>query len=121
MKCSNCDYSVKKDAIYCPNCGVKVTETNDVTKKTTKKNEEKEETVEVVENKDSGAAFAWGILGFFIPLVGLILFLVWREERPKDSKGAGIGALVRVILNLIAIFFLMFFIFLGFTSYQVYY
>jgi thiol:disulfide interchange protein len=36
----------------------------------------------------------WGLLGCCIPLVGLILFLVWRNEKPADAKTAGIGALI---------------------------
>ena len=33
---------------------------------------------------------------FCIPLVGLILFLVWRDNKPKNAKAAGIGALISV-------------------------
>ncbi|KAA8825704.1 hypothetical protein EMO91_12070 [Bifidobacterium myosotis] len=39
------------------------------------------------------------MLGFFIPLVGLILFLVWKNEKPLSAKKAGMGALVSVILT----------------------
>ena len=28
--------------------------------------------------------------------VGLILFLVWRDNKPKNAKAAGIGALISV-------------------------
>jgi uncharacterized membrane protein len=35
----------------------------------------------------------WGLLGFFIPPAGLILFLVWRQERPNDGHHALMGAL----------------------------
>lgn len=50
---------------------------------------------------DSGS-FGWAVLGFFIPLVGLILFIVWKQTKPKCAKMAGIGALVGVILAIIA-------------------
>ena len=49
--------------------------------------------------QESGAG--WGVLGFFFPVVGLILFLVWKDDHPARSKGAGIGALVSVILNVV--------------------
>ena len=39
-----------------------------------------------------------GLLGCCIPIVGLVLFLVWRDTKPKTSKAAGIGALVSVIV-----------------------
>lgn len=47
---------------------------------------------------DSGS-LGWAVLGFFIPLVGLILFLVWKDTKPLSAKKAGIGALVSVIVG----------------------
>ena len=44
---------------------------------------------------DNGG-FGWGLLGCCIPVVGLILFLVWKDTKPKTSRAAGIGALVSV-------------------------
>ena len=41
------------------------------------------------------------MLGFFIPIVGLILYLVWKDEKPKSAKRAGQGALVSVIIYVI--------------------
>ena len=40
--------------------------------------------------------FLWGLLGCRIPIVGLVLFLVWKDQKPKTAKAAGIGALVCV-------------------------
>ncbi len=50
--------------------------------------------------QDSGSA-GWGVLGFFFPLVGLILFLVWKDTKPRCAKSAGIGALVGVIVSVV--------------------
>lgn len=58
------------------------------------------------QSNDTGN-FGWAVLGFFIPLVGLILYIVWQKERPKDAKFAGIGALVGFVLGIIANIFLM--------------
>ena len=44
---------------------------------------------------DSGN-IGWGVLGCCIPLAGLILFLVWKDQKPKTAKMAGIGALISV-------------------------
>lgn len=45
--------------------------------------------------KESGSA-GWGVLGFFFPLVGFILWLVWRDDHPARSRSAGIGCLVGI-------------------------
>ena len=49
---------------------------------------------------DSGS-IGWGVLGCCIPLAGLILFLVWKDQKPKTAKAAGIGALVSVIIGVV--------------------
>ena len=54
-----------------------------------------------MESNDNGG-FLWGLLGCCIPVVGLILFLVWKYQKPKTAKAAGIGALVSVILGVVS-------------------
>ena len=46
-------------------------------------------------------SFGWAILGFFIPIVGWILYFSWKNTKPGDAKMAGIGGTVGFILNLI--------------------
>ena len=83
--CGNCGSELKNDK--CPKCDkVEV-------KKETKK----------VETKSEGSSFGWALLGFFVPMAGLILFLVFLNSKKNISKGAGIGALVRVGLAIITI------------------
>jgi hypothetical protein len=49
--------------------------------------------------------FGWGLLGFFIPLVGFILWAVWANDNEKAQSGkvAGLAAVVSVLLSIIAI------------------
>ncbi|MDR1266102.1 MAG: hypothetical protein LBK42_11230 [Propionibacteriaceae bacterium] len=47
---------------------------------------------------DSGS-FGWAVLGFFIPLAGLILWLVWQRERPLDSRQARNGFIAGLIVE----------------------
>lgn len=49
---------------------------------------------------DTGS-FGWAVLGFFFPIVGLILFLIWKTEKPVSAKQAGMGALVSVIISVV--------------------
>ncbi len=55
---------------------------------------------------DNGG-FGWGLLGFCIPIVGLILYLVWKGDKPKTAKAAGMGALISVIIGVV-LYVLMF-------------
>lgn len=49
---------------------------------------------------DTGS-FGWAVLGFFFPIVGLILFLIWKTEKPVSAKQAGMGALASVISTVV--------------------
>ena len=50
--------------------------------------------------RDSGS-IGWGILGFFFPLIGLILFIAWHRSKPNSAKSAGLGALLSVIVHFV--------------------
>lgn len=85
MFCRNCGKEIDDKAYVCPHCGVL---TNQAAAKPSV--------------NDSGSAL-WGVLGFFVPIVGLILFLIWKDERPKTAKAAGIGALITVLLGVVLV------------------
>lgn len=89
--CKKCGAEIDDQATVCPKCGVP-----------------QQTKPEVVDN----GGFLWGLLGCCIPLVGLILFLVWKDTKPRTSKAAGIGALVSVIVYVV-FYVLMFVIGLG--------
>ncbi len=46
-------------------------------------------------------SFGFALLGFFIPVAGLVLYLVWKDTMPRKAKSAGKGALTSVILTVI--------------------
>ena len=51
------------------------------------------------ENEQASAG--WGVLGFFFPFVGLILYIAWYDKHRKRAKIAGKGALIGFIVNLV--------------------
>jgi len=57
------------------------------------------------EQRDDSDAVGWGFLGFFFPIVGFILWLVWKNDYPKRSRASGIGCLVSVVLGVVAVLF----------------
>ena len=62
-------------------------------------------------NVEDKGGFLWGLLGCCVPIAGLILFLVWKDTKPKTAKAAGIGALVSVILAVV--YYIIVFVILG--------
>lgn len=43
----------------------------------------------------------FNILSFFFPLIGLVLYVIWKDEHPVKAKGCGKAALASVIVNAI--------------------
>lgn len=83
MYCKNCGRTVDDTSSYCNNCGARIVN---------KPNAD-------VSEDNSNLGFA--ILGFFIPIVGLILFLIYEEKKPKRAKSAVKGALIGFITEIV--------------------
>ncbi|MBR2558928.1 MAG: hypothetical protein IKE37_00670 [Firmicutes bacterium] len=66
-------------------------------------------------NLEDAPSTGFGILSFFFPLVGLILYLVWKDQTPLNAKSAGKGALIGVITGVVltVLFVVVFGLFLG--------
>lgn len=56
-----------------------------------------------VQSAKEGGTVGWGILGFFLPIVGFILWLIWKDEHPARAKSAGIGCLVSICLGVVGV------------------
>lgn len=98
--CAKCGSEVSQFAAQCPDCGAPQNNMQNGNNNQYQRNMQ----------PDNGG-FLWGLLGFCIPVVGLILFLVWNNERPKTAKAAGIGAIVSVIATvLFYIVYIVFFV-----------
>ena len=86
MYCSNCGNKINDNERYCPYCGVEQNSTSNVS----------------TSNDDTGS-IGWGVLGFFIPLVGIILYCVWRNEKPLNAKVSLKGAIISIIAYVVLI------------------
>ena len=70
--CTKCGKEILDEAVICPHCGCKAAD-NSI---------------------DDAPSKGFAILGFFIPLVGLILYLMYKDKEPLKAKSAGKGALI---------------------------
>ncbi len=75
-----------------------------VFRKDSSANKLKDDLKEVVETgKSDGAAIGFAIASFFIPILGFILFFVWRKEKPKRAKliiwAAAAGFFIFLVLS----------------------
>ena len=88
MYCRYCGKQIEEDARFCPYCG-------------SAQQEERQAPPPQQRYVDPNDAPSGGfaVLGFFFPVVGLILFLVWQDTVPQRAKSCGKGALTAVIVS----------------------
>ena len=80
MYCQNCGEQIDDKAVVCPKCGMPV----------------RKITV-LYDAPNTGFA----ALGFFFPLAGLILYLVWEDDMPLRAYSVGKGALIGLAVSII--------------------
>ena len=97
MYCRYCGKQIEEDARFCPYCG-------------SAQQEERQAPPPQQRYVDPNDAPSGGfaVLGFFFPLIGLILYLVWKNELPLRARSCGKGALIGVIVQ--AVGFLLSFV-----------
>lgn len=62
---------------FCPSCGMPTAPT----------------AINRIATVNDSGSFGWAILGFLIPVLGFILYLVWKRARPNSARRAANGAL----------------------------
>ncbi len=82
MYCKNCGQQIDEKTTYCPYCGTNTSIGNSAAL-----------------NDAPNIGFA--IIGFIIPIVGLILYLVYESKQPRKAKSAGKGALIGFITKVV--------------------
>jgi len=82
--CRNCGKEIDENAFVCPNCGVLVNE--------------KKCSGFIKEDK---GGFGWGLLGFLVPVIGLFLYLIWKDDKPLTAKAIGLGAIIALVTGIV--------------------
>ncbi len=80
--CSKCGKEINNDAVVCVHCGCSASNLN---------------------TPQDNPSFLWSLLGFWQPLIGLILFAVWNTDKPLTAKCCLKGAIVSFILSFVVI------------------
>ena len=83
--CRYCGGGLDDKASLCVHCGKFV--------------EEKASQTNISKSDESSLAFS--LLGFFLPIVGFILYAVFCSDSPKKAKSALNGALVGVVVSVV--------------------
>lgn len=92
--CKSCGGEVNSAQDFCPNCGASL--------KSQDNQQPQPQQYQQQNNVEDTGGFGWGFLGFCIPIAGLILYIIWRQEKPLTAKAALTGAIIGFVLNVIS-------------------
>lgn len=85
MYCSRCGREIDDKALTCPYCGTKTM--NNLNTFIT----------------NDQPSFGYAFISFIIPIVGFILYLIYRDERPKRAKSALKGAAAGIVVYILVV------------------
>jgi len=88
--CTNCGGKLEEQFNICPYCGMQQG-VYPYMQSYQQPSSVQEEKVEI----------GFVILGFLIPIAGLILFAVWSKEKPKTAKATGIAGILGFIFGIV--------------------
>lgn len=72
LHCPNCGCEFDSEERACPHCGTVLP-----------------------------VSFGWTILGFCLPIIGLILYVLWKETKPQTCSRIIKGVIAYVIVSII--------------------
>lgn len=103
-KCPNCDADIDNGRTVCPFCGSKIGIDDSVNDKQYKQDaiytQNTQQQYQSRQVNDTGSVGYW-LIGFFVPIIGIILYFVWRYEQPNNAKRCLWGALVSIIVSFV--------------------
>ena len=99
MYCYNCGKEVQ-DVNFCPCCGVALNHQNTQTVSGYQPLNQQyhDETY-----SDDAPDFKIALLSFFIPVVGIVLYIIWNKDYPKKAKSALKGLITSIVLSVVVI------------------
>lgn len=120
MYCKYCGCEINHQCDVCPNCGKSLYEnsnqnlnfdnfysnSNNQNNASNNQNYQQNQSQNYNQSKqpvegDTDSPFMYGLLGFFLPMVGLILGIIWYNEFPIKAKACLKGFIVATVLGFV--------------------
>lgn len=118
MYCPYCGSQIDAGVKFCPNCGANLQEEakQDYSEPVVQEDTyvPNNQYYDDVQNdyqpgnnypaSDDKVSIPFALIGFLLPIAGIILFFVWRQTRPQRAKGCLYGACAGMLCNILAMF-----------------
>lgn len=107
MYCKNCGKEIE-EVKFCPFCGAEQAATQTTQQGYEPMNEkeyyqQQPYHAQGYNNPDDESSIGFAILSFFVPIIGLVLYLIWNKEYPKKAKSCLNGLITGVVLYIVGV------------------
>lgn len=108
MYCHQCGKEVNEDVKFCPYCGTALNQ-GDQTQTGYQNggyqpiNQQPPYQQAPYQNDMDAPSAGFAVLSFFVPIVGLVLYIVWNKEYPLKAKSCLKGIIAGVVLYVVSI------------------
>ena len=129
MYCTSCGKEIQEGMNFCPYCGVPVFRNGQNAQDFNNAQNYYQQPYGNGQNYGYAPAYGYNepnpkdvpsagfnALAFFFPVVGLILYLIWKDSTPKKAKSIGKWALISVAIA-VAVYVLMIIVMFAATSF----
>jgi magnesium-transporting ATPase (P-type) len=99
MYCHQCGKEVNSDVKYCPYCGAQL----DVHGHANNGDYQPIQPGPTYQREDDAPNFAFALLSFFVPIVGLVLYIIWNKEYPLKAKSCLKGFIFNIVVYVVGI------------------
>lgn len=86
MYCHNCGKEVGQDMKFCPYCGAQLDQIQSFNS--------------TITNNDN-KSFGYALLSFFVPIVGIVFYVLWKDEFPMRAKSCLKGFVAGIVLYIV--------------------
>ena len=93
MFCKNCGSQIDDNAVACPHCGI-ATDNFYMNRG-------------IAPSYNDAPSGGFAVLCFFFPVIGLILYIIWRDTMPMRARSCGKGAITGVIVEVVLVIILV--------------
>ena len=95
MFCPGCGKNCPDNAVTCPNCGRSLTQAPN-------SSYSQPYTPPTQNYSNDNGSIGWGLLACCSPLIGLILYLVWKDNKPRTADVICKGAIIGFVIGLVS-------------------
>ena len=98
MRCKYCGKQLDEGSVVCPRCGKSQGGEVNLPPPPVE-----ERYTPFDESADTSHLWKYMVIGFFVPLAGIILYFMWRYKKPRTAQACLKGALVCIAVGVVVL------------------